>query len=101
MPHSIIHGDACFAYFNKIWGIPVEKRAQPRLCCKVMMGLPLRNQVLAKDKAGGLARDKNAMAGERAAERKANIRELGYRSVELVQYLGRELAEHRSPLVRR
>jgi len=19
-PHSIIHGDACFAYFNKIWG---------------------------------------------------------------------------------
>jgi hypothetical protein len=24
MPHSIIHGDACFAYFNKIWGIPVR-----------------------------------------------------------------------------
>jgi hypothetical protein len=23
-PHSIIHGDACFAYFNKIWGIPVK-----------------------------------------------------------------------------
>jgi tetratricopeptide (TPR) repeat protein len=22
-PHSIIHGHACFAYFNKIWGIPV------------------------------------------------------------------------------
>jgi hypothetical protein len=21
-PHSIIHGDAWFAYFNKIWGIP-------------------------------------------------------------------------------
>jgi hypothetical protein len=21
-PHSIIHGDACFAYFNKIWDIP-------------------------------------------------------------------------------
>ena len=21
MPHSIIHGDACFAYFNKIRGI--------------------------------------------------------------------------------
>jgi hypothetical protein len=21
-PHSIIQGDACFAYFNKIWGIP-------------------------------------------------------------------------------
>ena len=21
MPHSIIPGDACFAYFNKIWGI--------------------------------------------------------------------------------
>ena len=24
MPHRIFHGDACFAYFNKIWGIPVE-----------------------------------------------------------------------------
>ena len=23
MPHSIIHGDACFAYFNKIRGIPL------------------------------------------------------------------------------
>jgi lysophospholipase L1-like esterase len=23
-PHSIIHGDACFAYFNKIWGIPLH-----------------------------------------------------------------------------
>ena len=22
MPHRIFHGDACFAYFNKIWGIP-------------------------------------------------------------------------------
>jgi hypothetical protein len=22
MPHNIIHGDACFAYFTKIWGIP-------------------------------------------------------------------------------
>jgi hypothetical protein len=22
MPHSITHGDACFAYFNKIRGIP-------------------------------------------------------------------------------
>jgi hypothetical protein len=22
-PHSMIHGDACFAYFNKIWGILV------------------------------------------------------------------------------
>jgi hypothetical protein len=22
MPHSINHGNACFAYFNKIWGIP-------------------------------------------------------------------------------
>jgi hypothetical protein len=26
MPHSIIHGDACFAYFNKIWGIPLFGR---------------------------------------------------------------------------
>jgi hypothetical protein len=22
MPHSITHGDACLAYFNKIWDIP-------------------------------------------------------------------------------
>jgi hypothetical protein len=21
-PHNIIHGDACFAYFNKVWDIP-------------------------------------------------------------------------------
>jgi len=26
-PHSIIHGDACFAYFNKIWGIPCDVRS--------------------------------------------------------------------------
>jgi hypothetical protein len=25
-PHSITHGDACFAYFNKIWGIPCSKK---------------------------------------------------------------------------
>ena len=24
MPHSINHGDACFAYFNKIWGTPIN-----------------------------------------------------------------------------
>jgi hypothetical protein len=24
MPQSMIHGDACFAYFNKIWGIPAR-----------------------------------------------------------------------------
>jgi hypothetical protein len=29
MPHSIIHGDAHFAYFNKIWGIPIS--CQPEL----------------------------------------------------------------------
>ena len=23
-PHSMINGNACFAYFNKIWGIPVQ-----------------------------------------------------------------------------
>ena len=26
-PHSIINGDACFAYFNKIWGIPRSRRS--------------------------------------------------------------------------
>jgi hypothetical protein len=30
-PHSIIHGDACFAYFNKIWGIPQSGAKQLRL----------------------------------------------------------------------
>ncbi len=25
MPHSINHGNACFAYFNKIWGIPCSR----------------------------------------------------------------------------
>jgi hypothetical protein len=30
-PHSIIPGDACFAYFNKNWGIPmcVLRRSTP------------------------------------------------------------------------
>jgi hypothetical protein len=23
MPHSITDGDACLAYFNKIWGMPL------------------------------------------------------------------------------
>jgi hypothetical protein len=27
-PHSMIHGDACFAYFNKIWGIPLNPSDQ-------------------------------------------------------------------------
>jgi hypothetical protein len=28
-PHSIIHGDACFAYFNKIWGTPCRTGGLP------------------------------------------------------------------------
>jgi hypothetical protein len=28
MPHSITHGDACFAYFNKIRGIPVSAESE-------------------------------------------------------------------------
>jgi hypothetical protein len=24
MPHSITDGDACLAYFNKIWGMPID-----------------------------------------------------------------------------
>jgi hypothetical protein len=28
-PHNIIHGDACFAYFNKIWGIPLYRLGIP------------------------------------------------------------------------
>jgi hypothetical protein len=30
-PHSIIHGNACFAYFNKIWGIPRSPSAMARM----------------------------------------------------------------------
>jgi hypothetical protein len=26
-PHSMINGNACFAYFNKNWGIPAEELA--------------------------------------------------------------------------
>jgi hypothetical protein len=29
-PHSIIHGNAGFAYFNKIWGIPARPAAVHR-----------------------------------------------------------------------
>jgi hypothetical protein len=54
----------------------------------------LRNCVLFKDKAGASARDIHAMAGKRAPERKTNIRELGYRRVELARHLGPALAEH-------
>jgi hypothetical protein len=57
-------------------------------------GHSLRNRVLPKDKAGVPACDINAMARECPAERKANICELGYRGVELVQYVGPALAEH-------
>jgi hypothetical protein len=28
MPHRIFHGDACFAFFNKIWGIPLRESAR-------------------------------------------------------------------------
>jgi hypothetical protein len=28
MPHSIFHSDACFAYFNKNWGIPARDWAE-------------------------------------------------------------------------
>jgi hypothetical protein len=29
-PHSITHGDACFAYFNKIWGMVASAHARAR-----------------------------------------------------------------------
>src|SRR5262245_11860566 len=40
-PHSIILGDACFAYFNKIWGIP-ETEAAERYIPGVYKGVPER-----------------------------------------------------------
>ena len=44
-PHSIIHGDAYFAYFNKIWGIPRESDVAretdaPRSLTNCIHGLP-------------------------------------------------------------
>jgi len=30
MPHSIFQSDACFAYFNKNWGIPMQKCGRPK-----------------------------------------------------------------------
>jgi len=41
-PHSIIHGDACFAYFNKIRGIPGDGR-------RVYVGLENEDKVAAID----------------------------------------------------
>jgi hypothetical protein len=34
MPHSITHGDACLAYFNKIRGIPLLRRLQTKMSGK-------------------------------------------------------------------
>ena len=31
MPRQLFHGDACFAYFNKIWGIPETPRVADRV----------------------------------------------------------------------
>src|SRR5260221_14459570 len=49
-PHSMIHGDACFAYFNKIWGIPPLRRHRledplrsqtPHLIARMPIGGPV------------------------------------------------------------
>ncbi len=45
-PHSIIHGDACFAYFNKIWGIPDELRRRVSTLEKKLE--PLAKDVVAE-----------------------------------------------------
>jgi hypothetical protein len=51
-PHSIIHGDACFAYFNKIWGIPgamLEAGAVDRPHCLVAVHSRLRAAQVISD----------------------------------------------------
>jgi hypothetical protein len=58
-PHSIIHGDACFAYFNKIWGIPPvdmikdldEKLENFELIARPIQDVPLKyfTQLQAND----------------------------------------------------
>jgi hypothetical protein len=35
-PHSTTHGDACFAYFNKIWGIPLFRFLAGAYGCAIM-----------------------------------------------------------------
>src|SRR5262249_12727799 len=46
-PHSMIHGDACFAYFNKIWGIP-QTSALNRIRIKLSnASAPTRALILA------------------------------------------------------
>src|SRR5262245_28865334 len=41
MPHSIPHGDACFAYFNKIWGIPELDAKRLDLMSEIVPGASL------------------------------------------------------------
>ncbi len=37
MPHSIIHRNACFAYLNKIWGIPFDRGASELARAELIM----------------------------------------------------------------
>jgi hypothetical protein len=53
-PHSIIHGDACFAYFNKIWGIPgldPNSVSAYQQCLQTAAVLARKAVVLLPDKA--------------------------------------------------
>ena len=46
-PHSMIHGDACFAYFNKIWGIPNNPKK-----CHYKAKYPILGVTQCKPKSG-------------------------------------------------
>ena len=41
-PHSMINGNACFAYFNKIWGIPNTNRAANIAHARQLLAVPSR-----------------------------------------------------------
>jgi hypothetical protein len=68
-PHSMIHGDACFAYFNKIWGILFfitaalrRSRRCLKICCILtkLVGLSVRPITIPKSTGSMLRMLKNA-----------------------------------------
>jgi len=52
MPHSITDGDACLAYFNKIWGIPPTNSARLHMAYQLV---PLHGWLLPPHPVGRYA----------------------------------------------
>src|SRR5262249_22433424 len=69
---SIIHGDACFAYFNKIWGIPFRAPENGRHVLRagaaigIGVACAVAHQAAGQDKFANAADHRHAMTrGER------------------------------------